>query len=224
MKNQINEELKKYIQNNIFPRYAKYYSHGMLHINNVINNMLMLAEYYDLDVNMSYVIAAYHDIGLNIDRENHEFESGRVLENDEELKRFFTDEQINIMKEAVEDHRGSRKERPRNFYGECVSDSDRDFDIEILAKRQINTSVKNYPEIDTFEEHFERCFKYICSRINSKGKFNLWTNNPVLVQKRDEFQVKYLDKEYTKSIYKAQWEKMIEDGTMEKIKNYYEDY
>lgn len=39
------------------------------------------------------------------------------------------------MKEAVEDHHGSRKTRSRNFYGECVSDSDRDFDIDILAKR-----------------------------------------------------------------------------------------
>lgn len=41
------------------------------------------------------------------------------------------------MKEGVEDHRGSRKTRPRNFYGECVSDSNRDFYINILAKRQI---------------------------------------------------------------------------------------
>ena len=65
------------------------------------------------------------------------------------------------MKEAVEDHRGSRKERPRNFYGECVSDSDRDFDIERLAKRQRAVSLKNYPDLTTFDEHFERCHQYI---------------------------------------------------------------
>ena len=125
----INKDLMLYIEKNIFPKYEKYYSHGMLHINNVIENMLMLADYYELDKNMAYVIAAFHDIGLNIDRENHEHESGKILKNDVELKKYFNNEQIKIMKEAVEDHRGSRKERPRNFYGECVSDSDRDFDI-----------------------------------------------------------------------------------------------
>lgn len=220
----VNKELIQYIEKNIFPKYEKYYSHGMIHINNVINNMMMLANYYNLDKNMAYVIASYHDAGLNVDRENHEHESGKILENDKELKKFFTEEQIKIMKEAVEDHRGSRKERPRNFYGECVSDSDRDFDIELLAKRQTATSLKNYPELDTFEEHFERCYEYMCRRINAGGKFNLWTNNPILVERRDKFQKDYLNKEYAKSIYKKEWNKISSDGTKEKIINYYEDY
>ena len=86
------------------------------------------------------------------------------------------------MKEAIEDHRGSRKTRPRNVYGECISDSDRDFDI------------------------------------------NLWTDNPIMIEKRDKFQKDYLDKEYAKSIYKKEWEKITNDGTYEKIINYYEDY
>ena len=184
----------------------------------------MLADYYDLDSNMAYVIASYHDSGLGVDRENHEFESGKILENDAELKKYFSSEQIQIMKEAVEDHRGSRKTRPRNFYGECVSDSDRDFDIKLLAKRQISTSIKNYPETSTFEEHFEKCYQYICNRINNNGKFHLWTNNPVLVEKRDQFQIEYLDKDYAESVYKKEWDKITKDGTYEKILNYYEDY
>ena len=81
---QPNSELKKYIEKNIFPKYDKFYSHGMIHINNVINNMTMLAEYYDLDTNMAYVIASYHDSGLGIDRENHEYGSGKILANDKE--------------------------------------------------------------------------------------------------------------------------------------------
>jgi uncharacterized protein len=220
----INKELKEYIEKNIFPKYDKYYSHGMIHINNVINNMIMLSKYYDLDVNMAYTIAAYHDSGLNIDRENHEKESGKILNNDQELKKYFTAEQIKIMKEAVEDHRGSRKERPRNIYGECLSDSDRDFDIKLLAKRQLATSLKNYPDLATFDEHFERCHEYICKRINSKGKFNLWTDNPTLIEQRDAFQKDYLDKEYARSVYKREWNRISKDGTKEKIINYYEDY
>lgn len=220
----INKELQEYIIKNIFPRYEKYYSHGMIHVNNVIDNMMMLADYYNLDKNMAYVIASYHDIGLNVDRENHEHESGKVLASDVELKKYFTEDEINIMKEAVEDHRGSRKTRPRNFYGECVSDSDRDFDIPLLAKRQLATSLKNYPNLTTFDEHFERCYEYLCRRLNDSGKFNLWTNNPILVERRDKFQKDYLNKELTKSIYKMEWDRISSDGTKEKIINYYEDY
>ena len=220
----INRELKKYIEENIFPKYNKFYAHGMMHINAVIENMMMLAEYYDLNKNMAYVIACYHDSGLGVDRENHEKESGKILANDMELKEYFTNEEIQIMKEAIEDHRGSRKIRPRNFYGECISDSDRDFDISILARRQINTTLKCYPNIKTFDEHFERCYEYICGRINTSGVFNLWTNNPTLIKRRDEFQKKYLDKDYARKIYKEEWDKAKKDGTMEKILNYYEDY
>ena len=219
----INENLKKYIEANIFPKYEKYYSHGMIHINNVINNMMMLANTYGLDENMAYVIASYHDVGLNINRENHEFESGKILENDNEIKKYFTNEQIQTMKQAIEDHRGSRKIRPRNIYGECISDSDRDFDIKLLAKRQIATSIKLFPNY-SFDEHFERCHEYICKRINESGKFNLWTNNLKLIKKRDEFQEQYLNKEYAKTVYKNEWDRITKDGTYEKIINYYEDY
>ena len=222
MKN-INPKLKKYIEKNIFPKYDKFYSHGMIHINNVINNMLMLADYYDLDCNMAYTIASYHDSGLGIDRENHEYESGKILINDQELKKYFSEEQLITMKEAIEDHRGSRKIRPRNFYGECVSDSDRDFDIKLLVKRQISTSIKHYPNYN-FEEHFDNCYSYMCKRLNDNGKFNLWTNNPILVERRDRFQKEYLNKKYAKSIYKKEWDKIKKDGTYEKIINYYEDY
>lgn len=221
---EVDESIKEYIEKNIFPKYDKYYAHGMLHINTVINNMMMLASYYHLDKNMAYVIASYHDAGLSVDRENHEKESGKLLFNDARLREWFSSEEMVIMKEAVEDHRGSRKVRPRNFYGECISDSDRDFDISILAKRQINTTLKCYPNIKTFDEHFERCYNYICGRINEKGKFNLWTNNPILVKRRDKFQNDYLDKNLTRKIYKEEWDKAKKNGIMEKILNYYEDY
>ena len=69
--------LQNYINLNIFPKYDKYYSHGMIHINNVINNMMMLADYYNLDKNMAQAQEGNHDIGLNVNRENHEYESGK---------------------------------------------------------------------------------------------------------------------------------------------------
>ena len=214
----------QYITDIIFPKYEKYYSHGMIHINNVIENMMMLADYYGLDKDMAYTIASYHDIGLNVDRENHEKESAKILKSDKKLREFFTEPQIEIMAIAIEDHRGSRREKPHNIYGECISDSDRDFDVLTLAKRQLATTLKNYPDLETFDEHFNRCYEYICERINENGVFNLWTNNPVLIKRRDKFQKEYLDKDYTRGIYKKEWDKISSDGTKEKIITYYEDY
>lgn len=222
--NFMNQDLKQYIENNIFPMYNRYYSHGMLHINNVINNCLMLANYYNLDLNKAYTIAAYHDVGLSVNRENHEKESGKIFIKDEEMKKYFSDIDIKEMQEAIEDHRGSRKEPPRNIYGKILSDSDRDFDIEILAKRQLATSIKNYPELITFEQHFEQCYSYMMRRLKGFEHFNLWTNNPILIKKRNEFEKNYLNKEFTKEIHKKEWERISLDGTIDKIRNYYLDY
>lgn len=61
-------------------------------------------------------------------------------------------------------------------------------------------------------------------RINKSGKFNLWTNNPLLIAQRDRFEVDYRNKEFAKSVYKAEWDKIKNDGTMYKIINYYEDF
>ena len=93
-----------------------------------------------------------------------------------------------------------------------------------MAKRQLATSLKNYLTLKTFDEHFERCYEYICRRINNDGNFNLWTNNPLMIEKRDKFQKDYLNKDYAKSVYKKEWDKISNDGTKEKILNYYEDY
>jgi len=220
----MNNTLANYIETNIFPQYEKFYSHGMIHINNVIENSLMLADYYNLNKDMCYTIAAYHDLGLRVDRANHELESGKILAADSTLKQFFSEEELAIMKEAVEDHRGSRKEQPRNIYGKVLSDSDRDFDIELLAKRQLATSIKNFSEVETFDEHFERCYSYLMKRINNTGHFNLWTNNPTLLERRTKFEDDFLNKPYAKSVYRKEFEKISNDGTMEKIINYYEDY
>lgn len=220
----LNKELQDYIENNIFPKYEKYYSHGMIHVNNVIENVLMLADYYNLDKNMCYAMASYHDIGLKVNREEHEKESGKMFIEDQEMKKYFTDEERQIIKEAIEDHRGSKKTRPRSIYGEILSDSDRDFDIKLLAKRQLATSIKNYPELSTGLEHFERCYAYISKRINGDGHFNLWTNNPILIERRKQFENDFLDKEYAKKVYLADYKLKEETGEIDKIKNYYEDY
>ena len=78
------KDLKDYIENNIFKEYSKNEeAHGLNHIKFVIKRSLDLSKDKDLDINMIYTIAAYHDIGHHIDAKNHEAVSAKILLEDE---------------------------------------------------------------------------------------------------------------------------------------------
>lgn len=223
-KNDVSKDLVNYIKSEIFPIYDRFYAHGMLHIDSVINNSFIIASDYDVNPNMVYCVACYHDLGLakvGKNRALHSKFSGEILVNDSNLKRFFDDKQLEIMKRAVEDHQGSRNQEPRNIYGKIVSDADRDTDVSILAKRQLQTSIKYYPELKTFDEHFARCYKYILER--NKKKFNLWSNNAVINKRMNEFKECFLDQECTKKVYKEAWDDIENRNLKEKFVNYYLD-
>ena len=81
-----------------------------------------------VDIEMAYVIAAYHDTGMVDGRETHHLASGRIVMADKNLRKWFTEEQILTMKEAVEDHRASGKSEPRSIYGKIVADADREIE------------------------------------------------------------------------------------------------
>lgn len=44
-----------------------------------------------------------------------------------------------------------------------------------------------------------------------------------MIKKKDKFQMNYLNKEYTRTIYEKEWNYIITKITKEKIINYYED-
>jgi len=169
----INNELKKYIEENIFPIYERFYSHGMLHVNNVINNALMLADCYDLNKDMCYVMASYHDVGLKIDRANHEKESGKIFIEDDAMKNFFNDEERTIIKEAIEDHRAYSKNDPRSIYGKIVSDADKNTEVEIFFKRSIIYTFKYYPNYSK-EQCLERVYNHCIEKFGEEGYAKLY--------------------------------------------------
>ena len=108
MSKKLNNDLKEYIEAEIFPQYDKNEAgHGINHIKTVIDRSLKFAKDYDVDINMVYTIAAYHDLGHHIDRKRHEIISAELFMKDENMKKFFNDEERKIIKEAVEDHRAS---------------------------------------------------------------------------------------------------------------------
>lgn len=140
-------DLMEFVERNILPRYNNFdKAHNLNHANNVIKNSLALALSTGADINMAYTIAAYHDLGLEGPRAIHHISSGKILMADRRLRRWFSEEQIKIMKEAVEDHRASASHAPRSIYGKIVAEADRDLEPEHIFRRTIQYGLSHYPE------------------------------------------------------------------------------
>lgn len=168
----INTKLKEYIEKNILPEYEKNdLGHSIDHIDYVINRSFKFAEMVEnekINLNMVYTIAAYHDIGHHIDTKHHEKISAEILKEDKNLEQFFTKEQIEVMSEAVYDHRASSKHEPRSIYGKIVSSADRNTNIDIFLKRTYAYNITHYPDMK-LEEIIETSRKHLIDKFGRKG-------------------------------------------------------
>lgn len=171
----INLELKKYIEESIFPLYSKNEEgHGINHIKTVIKKSLELAQGRDVDLNMVYVVAVYHDLGHHIDRKKHEIISSKIFMSDENIKKWFDDEKRNIIKEAIEDHRSSSDHTPRSIYGMIVSTADRTIvDINESIRRAYFFGMKNFPNLSK-EEQIERVYNHLKDRFGEDGYYKVY--------------------------------------------------
>ena len=174
MINNLSLKLREYIQDRIIPQYVNFdKAHQINHAEKVIDESLKLASYYDVDVSMVYVIAAYHDLGLCEGREFHHIVSGRILLEDETLRYWFTDEQLLQMKEAIEDHRASNKQAPRSIYGKIVAEADRIIDPEVTLRRTVQYGLSHYPEMDK-EQQYKRFREHLTNKYEEGGYLKLW--------------------------------------------------
>ena len=169
-KDYINTELAKYIEENIFPLYNRNEEgHGIKHIKTVIEKSLKFAKKYDANIDMVYTIASYHDLGHYIDRKTHEIISAEMFIKDENMKEYFTEEQRNVIKEAIEDHRASSNHKPRSIYGMIVSTADRTIiDMDNSIKRAYSYGKKNYIELSE-EEQIERVYNHLKEKYGENG-------------------------------------------------------
>ena len=166
----ITKEIKNYIEKNIFPDYQKNDSgHNIDHIKYVLERSLKFAKTVsDINLDMVYVIAAFHDIGHHIDAKNHEQVSSEILEKDEFIKNHFTKEELKTMVEAVVDHRASLEYIPRSIYGKIVSSADRNTDIDIPLKRTYSYRLEHFPNA-TLDEIIEESRQHIIDKFGSNG-------------------------------------------------------
>ena len=170
MESQVNLDLMHFVETQILPRYAAFgRSHGLEHVTRVIRNALALVSVTGADINMVYCIAAYHDLGMSGPRAIHHVTGGKILAQDARLRKWFSPEQIKIMKEAVEDHRASASHAPRSIYGKIIAEADRDLEPESVFRRAIQFGLENYPQLD--EQGFAH---HVNEKYGVNGYMRLW--------------------------------------------------
>ena len=167
-------DLVEFIETQILPQYQQFdRAHNMEHVTRVIRSSLQLAQQTGADIDMVYAIAAYHDLGLTGPRAIHHLTSGKILMADARLKRWFSPEQLRMMKEAVEDHRASASRAPRSIYGKIVAEADRDLEPINVIRRTIQFGLANYAELDR-EGHWKRLKQHLDEKYSTRGYIHLW--------------------------------------------------
>lgn len=174
MATDVNSDLKRYIESEILPLYNNFdKAHQRPHADLVIRQSVELAERLGVDVDMAYTIAAYHDTGLCEGRDLHHAVSARIIRNDKNLRQWFTEEQIDTMADAAEDHRASASHPPRSIYGRIVAEADRYIEAEDIIRRTIQFGLDHYPTL-TREEHYQRMVEHLREKYGRGGYLRLW--------------------------------------------------
>lgn len=209
---EVNAQLQQYVAENVLPRYDSYdKAHSRRHIQSVIDQSMEIfrklsagqmdgGRRYELNPDMVYAIAAYHDIGVCEGREYHHLSSGRMLEEDVRLRQWFTEEQIHVMREAVEDHRSSSKSWPRSIYGRIVSEADKVIDFDTVFSRAILYARASCPQM-TAEEIFQKSYGHLLDKYGDGGYMRLQFSDSPNAGRLAELREKLRDPELMRREY-----------------------
>ncbi len=170
----VNPAIIAYIEQEILPRYDHFdAAHQRNHADEVIERSLALAKHYEVNNDMVYAIAAYHDTGLCEGRDTHHLVSGRIIREDKKLRDWFTEDQIETMAQAAEDHRASSGHEPRSIYGKIVAEADRLISPEKVIRRTIQFTQDHFPDYDK-EQQYQRFREHLMEKYSDTGYLKLW--------------------------------------------------
>ena len=175
----IRNDIEAYVFDVIVPLYKGFDSaHREDHALTVISQAMHLLDrmpegFAEVDREMLLVAAACHDLGLVNGRERHHLDSGEIIRSNAKLKEWFSEEQIETIAQAAEDHRASGKSAPRSIYGMLVAEADRVIDGETIIRRTIQFGINNYPEFDR-EAHIRRAVEHLREKYGRGGYLKLW--------------------------------------------------
>lgn len=171
------DELMRYA----FPIYDRFdKGHNRNHVVEVIDASMELAKDYDVNEEMVFVAALYHDLGLQQGRERHHTVSAQMLRHDPKITEHFTPEEVEIIAGAIEDHRASVKNPPHSIYGEILASADRVIDIDTIILRSFHHSKKHFSEL-TLSEHIDRVHEHIVEKYGKDGYMRI----PILTKQNE---------------------------------------
>ena len=197
-----------YVEQEILPRYDHFdAAHQRNHADEVIERSLALAKHYDVDENMVYAIAAYHDTGLCEGRDTHHLVSGRIIREDKKLREWFDEEQIETMAQAAEDHRASSGHEPRSIYGKIVAEADRLISPEKVIRRTIQFTQDHFPDYDK-EQQYQRFREHLLEKYSDTGYLRLWIPESDNATRLEELRIIIRDEEKMRKAFEQTFEKI----------------
>lgn len=169
------QEIQEFIEQEIIPCYDNFDAgHGRHHVQTVMTQALSLAQYYPkIDKCILVTAAAYHDLGLKYGREQHHLHSGTIVRTDKRLKQWFSEQEVETIAQATEDHRASSDHEPRSVYGRIVAEADRIIDSETIVRRALQYGLSHEPDLDR-EGQYQRLVKHMHEKYAEGGYLRLW--------------------------------------------------
>lgn len=198
-------KLRDYVEKKVFPLWElNDKGHGPIHRTEVIRRIFALNETFQLNLNpnMLFVIASYHDVGKYIDHKKHHLIAAEKFMEDEQIKQFFTDNQRIIIKEAIEDHRFSKEDDPRSVYGKLISSADRNTTIEMVFIRSFFVAKDRMPDMN-INEYLDYTVNRLINKYSEENPENMFFEDDIykvflkdmrdLLTRPDDFKNLYCD-------------------------------
>ena len=123
---------------------------------------------------------------------------------DPELPKYFSPEQLQTMKEAVEDHRASAKSAPRSLYGRIVAEADRQIDPRTIVLRTLQYGLEHYPELDK-AGHFARAEAHLKEKYGEGGYLKLWFAESENARRLAELRTLMADRQALQALMEDIW-------------------
>ena len=169
------EEIREFLEREIVPLYDNFdEGPGRDHVHTVMSQSLSLASHYpEVDTCLLLTAAAYHDLGLAYGRDEHHIHSARIVRDDQRLRQWFDEDEINTIADAAEDHRASSGHEPRTIYGRIVAEADRIIDSETIVRRALQYGMSHEPGLDR-ESQYRRLMDHMLEKYAEGGYLKLW--------------------------------------------------
>jgi uncharacterized protein len=126
-----------------------------------------------VDRSVLKMAAACHDLGLINGRERHHLDSGEIIRHDAALRQWFSEDEIETIAQAAEDHRASGKNAPRSIYGMLVAEADRVIEGSTIIRRTVQFGLTNHPGLGR-EEQICRAVEHLKEKYGRGGYMKLW--------------------------------------------------